>query len=654
MEDKTNETPNEINPIDNKVNETDKIEANKKKPKKKKSFIFKYVIFVIILVLLTAGACYYTIKVRNKTEAVEVPEEIIEEETTTAKQKAEDSIYAINSYQETYNENSIKVEKLFYLDGETYSDYPGENAATIIQISGLKDKNIENEINNKLKKAVENWEDKSNSPSSYVIGNFSNVLSVEISSFNYERKESPVKTFNIDLNTGDEIPFEKVFVSSAPVKSMLIEGLYNSLSWNNKRKDYNEETWELDYNMDNVDTSDYEDKSLLVARKYDKIKDNIQFTISPRGITIYNLLDKDFVDNEFYYYSNIGIAFYKYKEEIAIYKRYLSKESLFEDDSIGMKNVIVFTNPYDRESFKSIYYGKLNEHIFLEEAKASFRDSQEYDVVNRFIDQKSKELRDELKRKASSDNCIFCQREYDYNAYYDNEYNMFTDEFFEIDCRTSVTTCSKEHFKEDIFLDYIKIKARPMVEVGIAGFEEWNQEEYPNYTIKCENYTYYLDKEGNIVATSYSEMGEFLKKKMEEEYGKVEQIYGVQEDNTTVNEDESLIGEYTNTYESDTHYYSALLKITNETDTTIKFELSAASGIDIDHVNIGQVSGTAKQIESNVYKFENEIEGKTNVITFTLTEDNNKKTFTISESYPDNFNPYGGHNVSFAGDYTRF
>ena len=71
--------------------------------------------------------------------------------------------------------------------------------------------------------------------------------------------------------------------------------------------------------------------------------------------------------------------------------------------------------------------------------------------------------------------------------------------------------------------------------------------------------------------------------------------------------------------------------------------------MDIDHVNIGNVSGTANKIDNNSYEFEEEIDGQTSKITFKF----NENKVTITEDYPDDINPYGGHNVYFAGDYTK-
>lgn len=69
-----------------------------------KIFFIKYFIFLIMIVSITGGAIYYSIKQLNKEES----NPLISEEISS-KPLAADSKYAINSYAETYDENSLKI-----------------------------------------------------------------------------------------------------------------------------------------------------------------------------------------------------------------------------------------------------------------------------------------------------------------------------------------------------------------------------------------------------------------------------------------------------------------------------------------------------------------------------------------------------------------
>lgn len=114
-----------------------------------------------------------------------------------------------------------------------------------------------------------------------------------------------------------------------------------------------------------------------------------------------------------------------------------------------------------------------------------------------------------------------------------------------------------------------------------------------------------------------------------------------------------LNGTYKYKSESQNYYHDANIIVTNQTNSSINFQLSAVHGADVDHVNIGEVSGIAKKIGTDTYQFEETIDGKTYKITFEFVAHKAFEYITITESYPDNINPYAGHNVYFEGDYDK-
>ncbi|MBO5349101.1 MAG: hypothetical protein J6A89_04715 [Clostridia bacterium] len=114
-----------------------------------------------------------------------------------------------------------------------------------------------------------------------------------------------------------------------------------------------------------------------------------------------------------------------------------------------------------------------------------------------------------------------------------------------------------------------------------------------------------------------------------------------------------LTGTYNYKSEGKNYYHNANIIVTNQTGSSIDFQLSAVHGTDIEHVNIGEVSGTAKKIEADTYQFEETIDGKIYKITFEFVAHKAFEYITITESYPDNINPYAGHNVYFEGDYDK-
>ena len=123
-------------------------------------------------------------------------------------------------------------------------------------------------------------------------------------------------------------------------------------------------------------------------------------------------------------------------------------------------------------------------------------------------------------------------------------------------------------------------------------------------------------------------------------------------------------GEYSNKSQTKEYYYNANIKFSNQTNDTIDFSMDASAGIDIDHVNVGQVSGTAKRISSktnlsegeteyDTYLFEENIDGKKYKITFIFNAHRMFSWVQVKQDFPDGLNPYAGHNVSFEGEYEK-
>lgn len=163
-------------------NEENKKAKQEDSNKTNKKFIIKFSIFVVVLLLITGGAIYFTIKYLNEPNKENQEEISVSEET---KQKAEDSKYAIKSYAETYDTNSLKITKYYDIDGKITTELETgiSNASyntciEYIQIDGLKDKNIQQSINDRLKQESYNLKDKYVYPQ--VTANFANVLSVNI------------------------------------------------------------------------------------------------------------------------------------------------------------------------------------------------------------------------------------------------------------------------------------------------------------------------------------------------------------------------------------------------------------------------------------------------------------------------------------------
>ena len=462
----------------------EKKEQNTKEANKK--FIIKYIVFLVIIVLITTVAIYFSI---NKiTEDIQENEiEIMDITKPTAK----DSKYAIDSYAETYDENSLKIKYYAGNDQLVENTYGGEEYA---QIEGMLDKDIQNSINTRLKETAKKLKEGNRRTFSQVTANFGNILSVNI--YNEDLKR---ETINIDLNTGNDIYIEDVFVSSAALNSLIMEGVFKSLAWDKLFENYEKNDGSID--MNKVDTSQYEDIALKVVNNFKLKGKAVQFYITTEGVTIYGITDQNMFksNNED---SGIGVDFIGHREDVAIYKRYLTNKSIYENDSIGAKDIIVFTNNiYDDKYIYNLIYGQ-EDNVFVEEALLYYeqeksKDNNTFEIIKKYLINKANEDRQRIKSQTKSELGVFYQK----------EINIWKQENYYCSSVTEYqATCEFSYFKDEAFKDYAKMKNGPRADVGLNGFIEYDKDEYPNLQISKINTTeLYFDLEANYIGTTEAE-----------------------------------------------------------------------------------------------------------------------------------------------------
>jgi len=355
-----------------------------------------------------------------------------------------------------------------------------------LQIDGLKNKEVQDKINAKLKNVPYTLE-KGKNVWTDVRANFSNVLSVVIT--NDISHDDYAQTLNFDLTTGDEISFEKLFVSSAPIKSMIAGGMYKDFAWEKLNVDY--EKNEGIYNMKDADTSELEEKILLAVNKYDKIKDEIIFSFSPTEITIYNIELRSKID------------MVEYANEIAIYKRYLTEDSIFEKDDLGKKGLIVLTDKGFEDNYgQQISYGKIADNIFIEEVLWNWSElkGNEVNIVIEYVKNLSKEQKVILKQETREDRGVIFQREYNISKNDEKGYYCIMVSSYKAEC-------SIPYFEEKDFKDYIKVKSLPRAAVGLNAFSSYMQEDYPEMQIsEIDSRMYYLSPTGEFLGNTIEEV----------------------------------------------------------------------------------------------------------------------------------------------------
>ena len=323
--------------------------------------------FIMICILLTV------IMIRLKIKKI-YSSNIPNNENTNENVEENETLYDVDSPFNNKDKENDNEKKYLCNINEKYSFNSLEikdiidDKINYIEISGLKNKTIQDRINTEIKDVVYKQKQKfSNSNNVYirceVAGNFANILSLYINCNSYgdnNNYERSTETLNYDLNTGNKIKFEDLFIKSTPIKLPLIEAVYEALAFSYEVKgEFGSDEFMDSLNMDNRDTSEYEDIFLKVSSIYDNIKNDLKFIVSPYQISIYELpieqLDRV-----------VKIDMYKYKDYIAIYKRYLLGNDIYEKD-IGMKDIYTFTIPFSNvycKNYEHSYYGYPSKNLF--------------------------------------------------------------------------------------------------------------------------------------------------------------------------------------------------------------------------------------------------------------------------------------------------
>ena len=250
----------------------------------------------------------------------------------------------------TYNQNDLKVEEKSITKEKVEIRY--------LQISGLKNKEVENKINKEIlqvalncyKDEIKNLNEVINiSVSMWEAANFANTISFEL---NYTAKIDDnddgfyqgYQGLNFDLNTGEKITIEKLFTSDVPIENVLRRAVYYGLIKNRTEDNLAGDLIVSDY-------GDIEDEVAEIINLYKKGK-IIQFSYTPICINLYYNEDEI-----------ITIDMKDFAAYIAIYNRYLSEESIFEQDNIGIKNIYTLSRRYNNIYYYTNYQNEDNYFI---------------------------------------------------------------------------------------------------------------------------------------------------------------------------------------------------------------------------------------------------------------------------------------------------
>lgn len=492
------------------------LKKNKDGKKKINKQLLAVVLIGIACIVFTIALIVIQINNLNEKYKLDEPTNVFESKD---KKEDEDKKYVVGE-NDTLDFNDLEVERYYIIDGVEYeySDTIGNditsnytNSLYIAQrIKGLKNKELENRINNeivqKLKDYAKTDESGRRFAGSNLVGNFNDILSICIY-INFERYQDAYG-YNIDLNTGNEIAFEDVFTKSAPIASLLSNGFTKNLAWDFEVDvDYNsvsdsEYFQRRDYflNMNNRDTSEYEDMGLEVANWYMENKGNIGFTISPFVINVYGVKTKD----KKY---NISIPLYDNNYCIAIYKRFKSQNSIYEKDLYG-SGYIPFSMPMSYFSNcrieNQIEHGKALSNLYIDMCFSTYS-STDNEKVKNMAKTLAQNLIQEEKKKAmnNTSKCYTLQGEVilrdntKYVEYYNEEIKGYFLPHYTV--TIAYGDMELDNF-DNLMNDLAKTALLPRASADSYTLKYYN-EVYINkdYYKGEERKTYYFDKDGNYL-----------------------------------------------------------------------------------------------------------------------------------------------------------
>lgn len=284
--------------------------------------------------------------------------------------------YFIVKHNQNLNDGEIKnneFTKVIHSDiidaFKKYPTNPIKFSEDTMTISGLLDKNVENKINEKLKKITpEKTDDDYNYNRCNIIFNYSNVFSINCG----------VKSLTVDLNTGNDIFIEEIFNNDTDIKSILLSEIYKS-ACNYMFDCYNTNSDDEYYNQ--IDSYIYDIYKKVLNKDY-------TLNLYPNYISIVNIGD-----------GMLNISFYDYSKDVTIYERFLTDKNIYENDVKESAEIYAYQSYWPGE------YMYPNNEFIDDKTYISFY---LYNSTNNYIGRYSRdsETREELDLKSINDNLI--------------------------------------------------------------------------------------------------------------------------------------------------------------------------------------------------------------------------------------------------------
>ena len=311
----------------------------------------------------------------------------------------------------TYSQNDLEIKKeKIKVDGYNKD-------IEIVQISGLKDKKIENKINQEIRQRSTDYansiiktKDDSNNDFEFFSSaeaNFANVLSVQVGSWNNYKED--FTGFNYNLATGEKLKFSDLFKKDEDLLGILRKIIYKgSADYVRDNFSFDGEGYE-DIHFDSSKGAWYCKYSWYDEKTHKTNTETREYVLTIDEYEIEKYA-KEFLANEnsiFYFSpSRIVIKANKYKcvyflkdipDSVVIYNKYLTENSIFEKENKYPKTTITCSAERDFGIIKEAKYESDN---FFYDISSIDRCSEGYSP-NDYALQKEDELINNLKDRVN-------------------------------------------------------------------------------------------------------------------------------------------------------------------------------------------------------------------------------------------------------------
>ena len=278
---------------------------------KKKSNIL-FTIFISLLILSSIGITYFLITKHNSSKLFNTKN--------------------IFKFQSVSRKDPVSVFKQYPINPIDIT-----NNETELSIKGLKNKEIEDKINKKLKEL------KNGNKYCYVTFNVSNVFSVYCDN----------QGIALDLNTGNDIILEEVYQRNSDLNNILMSSFYESIcNWDEYCRIPNE------YSKEWIDEYNNNIENKLVDNFKKIYKNNYSFAIGYQGLHMF-LNNNDWT----------SINYYNSPNEITIFDRFLNNNNIYENkvsnycEVQSCYNLTDLYNVNNKDLYLKYYY--LNDKTYI-------------------------------------------------------------------------------------------------------------------------------------------------------------------------------------------------------------------------------------------------------------------------------------------------